>query len=178
MSQCLPLNGASVLQPSVYKAAILPWTMTHTGKSRRIRHELCSSWGVLKMRIQSHKFLEKLSVGFPLTALIFKICCYWYTSTKSRLAANCQWASRIHHLPLTALLTVTNFSSLHFPARILLMTLHLPYSSEPPQIIFSSSFYISRLLYFSASREKVGSLFLTPCKLHLDLQLPKSLWRL
>lgn len=149
MSQCLLLNGASVLQPSVYKAAILPWTMTHTGKSRRIRQELCSSWGVLKMRIQSHKFLEKLSISFPLTALMFKICCCWYTFTNSRLAANypCQWASHIHHLPPTALLTVTNFPSLHLAMSILLVTL-------PPPIFFwaPTDYSVQSLfLYFQAT---------------------------
>lgn len=141
MSQCLPLNGASVLQPSVYKAAILPWTMSHTGKSRRIRQELCSSWGLLKMRIQSHKFLEKLSLSVPLTALIFKICSCWYTFTSSRLAANClcQWASHIHCWPLSPAhcdqLLLTPFSkedfTSHFSISCILLSPHRLFSPVP-----------------------------------------------
>lgn len=181
MSQCLPLNGASVLQPSVYKAAILPWTMTHTGKSRRIRQELCSSWGLLKMRIQSHKFLEKLSLSFPLTALIVKICCCWYTFTNSRLAANClcQWASHIHCLPLSPShcdqLFLTPFSSKGVTSDSSISYILLsPHRLFSPVLFLIFPGYSTPLPTAVGEWEKIELLLLTPCKLHLDLELPKN----
>lgn len=92
----------------------------------------------------------KLSIRFPLTALIYKICRRWHTFTNSRLAANCLSAGTTCLWQPCSLWPT--FSRSVFQRGFYWRLFHLPYSSEPPQIILSSPFScISKLLYFSAN---------------------------